>query len=371
MLSDLFRLSKLPPEHQGAFNRVIRRDQLLNSRLYTAVLLLISLTFLFSDYQFLPQDFESVAAIRVSVVVVCMIGLWFAGFVSPNVAFLMVASGLVLYNAAIVYIGVLAASHGLDTYQQGTVLIIIYCCTLFQAPLLHTAVITILCCLTYVVGIVLFSATDLFVILNNVLVFVTATVLGLLAVTQREGYLVQHFLHTQGLKNLNKEVNKQALTDPLTQLPNRFSIMNRLESYQGNVPSGLLIMMIDVDDFKKVSDGHGHAVGDRALKAVADVLKQRVDSEQGYIARYGGEEFLILLENVSRTSAEKMASNLIEVVSDINTFDLPKLTVSIGAYVTTGFEQSISVCIEVADQELLGAKNNGKNQARFAGFHAG
>ena len=371
MLSDLFRLSKLPPEHQGAFNRVIRRDQLLNSRLYTAVVLLISLTFLFSDHEFLPQEFQLVATLRVSVIVFCLVLLWSSAYVSTGWAFLAIASGLVLYNAVIVYLGILAASHGLYTYQQGTVLIVIYCCTLFQAPLLHTGVITVLCCLSYIVGIILFSETDVVVILNNILMLVTATFLGLLAVAQREGYLVQHFLHAQGLKSLNKEVNKQALTDALTQLPNRFSIMNRLESYQGNVPSGLLIMMIDVDDFKKVNDVHGHAVGDRALKAVADVLKQRVDEEQGYIARYGGEEFLILLENVSRTSAEKMANNLIVVVSDIDTFDLPKLTVSIGAYVTTGFEQSISVCIEVADQELLGAKNNGKNQARFAGFNAG
>ena len=371
MLSDFIRLPKLPPQHQELFDRVIRREQLLSSRLYTAVLLLISLTFLFADNQFLPQEFELVAGIRVSVVVLCLAGLWVAGFTSPNVAFFMLALGLVLYNAVIVYIGVLAASHGLYTYQQGTVLIIIYCCTLFQAPLVYTAIITILCCLTYIIGMIVFSVTEMVVLLNNVLVFVTATCLGLLAVAQRDGYLVQHFLHTQGLKSLNKEVNKQALTDALTQLPNRFSIMSRLESYQGNVPKGLLIMMIDVDDFKKVNDEHGHGVGDKALKAVAQALRLRVEEEQGYIARYGGEEFFILLDNVSRPISQKIADNLIKTVSEIDRFDLPKLTISIGAYVTTGFEQSISVCIEVADQELLGAKKNGKNQARFAGFNAG
>lgn len=367
MFFGLFHLPTLPSEHKESFNRLIRREQFLNARLYTAVALLISLSFLFADFQLFSNDFQQVAGIRVTFVTICLVLLWFAAFVSPRIAFAMLALGLVIYNVLIVYLGVLAADQGIYTYQQGTILIIIYCCTLFQAPLLYTAVIAVLCCLTYMVGITLLTDTDIMVILNNVLIQVTATFLGLLAVAQREGYLIQHFLHNQGLKNLNKEVNKQALTDALTQLPNRYSIMSRLESYQGKVPDKLLIMMIDVDDFKKVNDVHGHSVGDKALQEVSAVLRQRVEEEQGYIARYGGEEYLILLENVSRSYAEKIAKSLVKVVSDIDTLELPKLTISIGAYVTTGFEQSISVCIEVADQELLRAKKNGKNQAMFAG----
>lgn len=196
----------------------------------------------------------------------------------------------------------------------------------------------------------------------------TAAILGLMAVMQREGYLIQFFQQSQVLKKKNKEVHKQALTDALTQLPNRFSLMSVLESYQGKVPSNMSIMMLDVDNFKKLNDDLGHTVGDLALKRVSSVLNECVSKEHGYIARYGGEEFIVFLENVSRSSAQEFADSLVSAVRNMPLDGLPPITVSLGAYVTKGQEQSISVCIEVADQELLRAKKTGKNKSMFAGF---
>ena len=368
MIFDFFHQQRLNASQQALFDKVIRTEQLSDSRLFTAIALLLSLFFLFSDYQFLRDEFEHVATIRISIVICCLFVFGLLTYLSTKVAFNLIAVGVVSYNIVIVYLGVLAAEKGLYIYQQGTVLIIIYCCTLFQAPLRHTAIITFTCCLTYIIGILMFSKTDTIVVINNVFIFITAAIFGLMAVMQREGHLIQFFQQSQVLKKKNKEVHEQALTDALTQLPNRFSLMSVLESYQGKVPSNMLIMMLDVDDFKKLNDELGHTVGDIALQRVSSILNKHVTKEQGYIARYGGEEFIVFLEDVSRASAQEFADSLVSAVRDMPSDGLPPITVSLGAYVTKGQEQSISVCIEVADQELLRAKKSGKNQAMFAGF---
>ncbi len=360
MIFDFFNQQRLSKNQEALFDRLIRSGQLTDSRLYTAVTLLLSLLFLFSDYQFLHEEFEHVATIRLSTVICCLFVFYFVTFVSTRIAFILISIGVISYNAVIVYLGILAADNGLYIYQQGTVLIIIYCCTLFQAPFRHTVIITSMCCLTYVAGILTFSNTDVIVVINNVFVFTIATIFGLMAVIQREGHLIQFFKQSQVLKNRNKEIHKQALTDALTQLPNRFSLMSVLESYQGKVPNNMLIMMLDVDNFKKLNDDLGHAVGDLALKRVSFVLNECVSKEQGYIARYGGEEFIVFLENVSQSSAQEFADSLVAAVRIMPLDGLPPITVSLGGYVTKGQEQSISVCIEAADQELLRAKKSGK-----------
>lgn len=358
--------SPIPPELQDRFENEVRRAQLQSSLIYTSVALLLSLLFLISDYQFLLEEFNLVAILRLSTVAICLVALWSMRGLSVRSAFWVISLGMLYYNAVVVYLGVLAADHGLYTYQQGTVLLIIYCCTLFQAPMLHSTLIVLGCCVTYLIGIIGFSVTSLPVILNNSFVFITAALLGIMAVMQRERYLAEHFMASIRLKKQQQAARNQALTDALTGLPNRYSIMSYLESYQGRVPANMLIMMIDVDNFKRLNDDLGHPVGDVALQQVADAMSQTVAEEQGYIARYGGEEFLVFLENVSHTRAEKAASALIDTVERIRHEALPPMTISLGAYYTCGQEHSISECIELADRALLDAKQAGKNRYCFA-----
>ncbi|OZG70839.1 hypothetical protein BTA51_23660 [Hahella sp. CCB-MM4] len=343
----------------------MRKAQLRTSRLYTLIALLASLLFLVSDHQFLGAQFQQVLWIRVAVTSVAMLMLYSLKYASLKQAFMALAAGLILYNLAIVYVGVLAANEGLYAYQQGTILIIIYCCTLFQAPLRYTAVISFTCWTTYLIGIVVFTHTDRLVLLNNLLVSGMAVLMGLLAVQHRERYLVAYFVKSMELNEQKQQASKQALTDALTQLPNRYALLRHLESFQGEVPEDMLIMMLDVDNFKQLNDRHGHHSGDLALQLVADRLQELAVEEQAFLARYGGEEFIIFLPGVSSAKAGKTARRSLESVANIRHSDIPPLTISIGAYITRSDDTSIGECIEKADQALLKAKETGKNRTVF------
>lgn len=358
----------MTPELSERFEREVRRDQLKSTRTYTAITILLSLFFLIPDFQFLSESFDQIAILRLSVATSCLLALMSLQWLSVAQSFAVVTIGMLAFNMMVVYVGVVAASYGVYTYQQGTILLIIYCCTLFQAPLLHSVLIVVGCSLTYFVGILGFTNTDPAVVLNIGMVFVIAAVMGIMSVMQREKYLKQHFLDTLQLEKQHQKANSQALTDALTGLPNRYSIMSRLESFRGAVPERMLIMMIDVDNFKKLNDELGHSVGDIALRELSSTLLEMIEQEEGYIARYGGEEFMVFLENVSLLHGRKVCEQLVEGVRKTEYAELPPITISLGAYYTSGLERTLSECIEMADQTLLEVKRNGKDHFKICEF---
>lgn len=96
------------------------------------------------------------------------------------------------------------------------------------------------------------------------------------------------------LQRANKELSRQALSDPLTGLPNRRALMhelNRLFSLALRVEHPLLLAFIDLDGFKAINDTHGHDAGDLLLQAVARALSS-VLREGDLLARVGGDEFV-------------------------------------------------------------------------------
>ena len=123
--------------------------------------------------------------------------------------------------------------------------------------------------------------------------------------------------------------------------------------------------MIDIDFFKKINDGHGHSLGDVALKAVADRLSRGV-RDYNRVGRYGGEEFLIILDGEDAEAAEKIAERLRSSVSDEVLEDIGQriqLTISVGvAMVRNAAELDPHQFIAVADHALYDAKQNGRNR---------
>jgi|GEM_PF-2519995 len=344
------------------FNHDIRKKQIRSTRFFTIITLLLSLIFLVSDAHFLNDHLIELAWIRITVVLVCVAGALMLKYLSLGNAYLLLAFCLVAYNTVIVYVGILAANIGLDTYQQGTVIILIYCCTLFQAPLWLTMAVCSICWISYCVGISLFSITDISVILNNTMVFLITTILGLLSVAHRERYLLDYFLSTQQLKAQEQNSKEQSLKDALTELPNRLAIMQKIESYDTLIPKNMIVMMADADNFKKINDQYGHKAGDLALQLIAQTLSQHIKPENGFISRYGGEEFLIIIENYNTAQSKELGAALVKAVSSIQHPQLPALSISIGGYLTGGQESNITDCIERADQTLLRAKKEGKNR---------
>ncbi len=158
-----------------------------------------------------------------------------------------------------------------------------------------------------------------------------------------------------------------ALTDQLTNLPNRRAGMDALErvwlgSVRNNSPCALLIF--DLDHFKKINDHYGHAVGDQALKVAADVLKTAVRRDET-IARIGGEEFLLVSGQMDLREAvvagERLRRQLEQAEIDVSG-ERVLITSSIGLALRTDAMKQPDDLMAAADQALYEAKDQGRNQ---------
>ncbi len=162
--------------------------------------------------------------------------------------------------------------------------------------------------------------------------------------------------------------------DLLTQLPNRKLFMDRSEhalSLAKRHANGAAVVWIDLDEFKSVNDGLGHAAGDALLLQVAQRLKSRIrDSDT--LARLGGDEFALIMPEVS--SADAVMQFAFELVARINEpFMLPQgtaqISCSIGVALYPDHADTIEALLQRADTAMYRAKEAGKNQVQIAGTH--
>ncbi|MBN8807187.1 MAG: GGDEF domain-containing protein [Sphingomonas sp.] len=159
-------------------------------------------------------------------------------------------------------------------------------------------------------------------------------------------------------------------TDPLTGLANRRSRDDRLaDEWARAVRSGgsLAVVAIDVDRFKRFNDTHGHAAGDQALRAVAEMLQSGIRSPIDLAARQGGEEFMLILPGVDLAGATSIAERVRVLVAhchDDPAFDLPeKVTISLGvAAMHPAAARSVHELTIAADAALYQAKLGGRNR---------
>ena len=161
-----------------------------------------------------------------------------------------------------------------------------------------------------------------------------------------------------------------ALTDSLTGLYNRRYFTAHLEGLMtriGDSAQGAAVMMLDVDFFKKVNDGYGHAVGDVVLREVSQRLARSV---RGFdlVARFGGEEFVVVMPETTLPIASMVAERLRSAVADTpiavpdQNLDIP-VSISIGIAVTRERGDTAAGLLERADEALYEAKSRGRNRA--------
>jgi diguanylate cyclase (GGDEF)-like protein len=126
------------------------------------------------------------------------------------------------------------------------------------------------------------------------------------------------------------------------------------------------MIMLDIDNFKRINDTHGHHVGDIALREVASIVAQTIRTTD-YCARYGGEDFAILLPHTEHKKAVALAERIRKKVA-VHTFlmdgDTPlNLTASLGvSSLTSRSMKNRQALICEADAALYAAKKNGKNR---------
>jgi diguanylate cyclase (GGDEF)-like protein len=108
-----------------------------------------------------------------------------------------------------------------------------------------------------------------------------------------------------------RQLQAMAFHDPLTGLPNRKLLQERLEAALRREETGrqVLVAMVDLDDFKRINDAHGHAVGDAVLCQAAARLAQAL-REQDTVARLGGDEFVVVVDDGAKLAPEEVARRL-------------------------------------------------------------
>ena len=161
-----------------------------------------------------------------------------------------------------------------------------------------------------------------------------------------------------------------AETDPLTNCFNRRALMEKLEQEMDRAAryaTMLTGMMIDIDNFKQINDTHGHLVGDRVLKQLANLLKREQRSVD-IVARYGGEEFVVLLPETTNTESRNFAERILRRVAthDFGETGHPvRVTISIGiaSYPDERVTDGDSL-LRLADSHLYRAKSDGRNRIR-------
>ena len=188
-------------------------------------------------------------------------------------------------------------------------------------------------------------------------------------------HYVSSFLDITQRKEAEEQIQFLALYDPLTHLPNRRLLNERLAKAvagSGRQRRHAALLFIDLDNFKMINDSMGHDIGDLLLRQVALRLRDSVRSNDT-VARLGGDEFVILLEDLSpkiheaTAQIEHIAQKMLEALGRPYTFGefSHHCTASIGAIPFMDASETIESLLKSADMAMYKAKAAGKNRLFF------
>ena len=169
-------------------------------------------------------------------------------------------------------------------------------------------------------------------------------------------------LERRKITNALNSFKKKALYDSLTKLYNRSAFLDILQNQIANLRTyapNLALLMMDIDDFKKVNDDLGHLAGDSVLTQIGELLRRSLRKNDAPV-RYGGEEFAIIAPNTSLPQSLQVAEKVRRKVAEHDFGIGRQLTVSIGCTIYRPGEDSRDF-ISRADMALYDAKHSGKN----------
>lgn len=175
--------------------------------------------------------------------------------------------------------------------------------------------------------------------------------------------------HSEQMKVQLKEERARALTDVLTQLPNREAWQERIQfeitrwqRYRGPVTIGVL----DIDHFKRINDSFGHKAGDRVIQLLAKSLRDRLRATD-FVARYGGEEFVVMMPETRADVAKQVVDNLRDYIAQLPFhFRGEPVTITFSAGLTELQEHDDQDSVfDRADKVLYQAKSSGRNKVQI------
>ena len=172
----------------------------------------------------------------------------------------------------------------------------------------------------------------------------------------------------RGLADRVADTWRLATVDQLTGIPNRQAVLSRVEEEilrAARYHRPLSVILVDLDQFKRLNDTHGHAAGDLILRHVAQLLSASVRAVD-FAGRYGGEEFLVVLPETDADAAASLAEKLRRIIggSDVRLPDGERVTVTMSAGVAGGHGDVLGsdALVRDADAALYSAKALGRNQ---------
>ncbi|MBD8067891.1 EAL domain-containing protein [Bacillus sp. PS06] len=174
--------------------------------------------------------------------------------------------------------------------------------------------------------------------------------------------------YTDDLKNSREVIKFQAYHDPLTTLPNRRFIQEKLEKmfHEADSSNGLVaVIFMDIDRFKHINDSMGHNTGDLLIQLIAERIKKSLANYSSVVARQGGDEFIILLKDISEEKVEEIVKGMIQQIKQ--SYELAGREIFIGASCGISFypkhTKDMHTLINNADLAMYSAKKQGGNKA--------
>lgn len=290
-------------------------------------------------------------------------------------------AGLFVIFAAVSLMGVAAGGEFQERYLSIMLFVAVSAITIFSVPMQVTLIIAVAGMAIYLVLQSLNPALSVPSAVSAFLFFasgVAATVVARQTTTilAQRTFLLE--LRDAGRANeliaMNGRLETLSKTDPLTGLPNRRDMDERLATLPAGPPGAPLsmaVLMCDIDHFKGLNDLLGHAEGDRCLIDVGRAIAETLRPTRDYVARFGGEEFLILLTGVTPQQASAVAERVRRKIAALR---LPNpgsplggiVTISIGVAATSHCTPGLAPqLILEADRALYAAKHLGRNCVTF------
>lgn len=173
------------------------------------------------------------------------------------------------------------------------------------------------------------------------------------------------------LQVLTRKLRSAALTDPLTELPNRRYAMKRFaQAWESSSRTSkpVSVIMMDIDHFKAVNDSFGHDAGDAVLKGAASVLRASCREDED-VCRIGGEEFVVICANTSADGAAAAAERLRSDMEKTPVFwqdQEHNVTMSFGVASRTSTTSDYEMLLKMADEAVYTAKSSGRNRVEVA-----